>query len=75
MVYYNTTAITVLQDGAIGTERQPQQPTHYFGSHWLLHLDPTQLKNCLVAHRALKGVLDPSQVLILGVVSAQSVLF
>lgn len=65
----------MLQDGVIGAERHPQQPTHYSGSHWLLHLDPTQLKICLVAHGAFKGVLDPSQVLILGVVSAQPVLF
>jgi len=74
LFYYNTTTMTALQDGVIGTERHSEQPTHWFGSHWLLHLDPTQLKNCLVAHTALKGVLDPRQVHILGVVSAQPVL-
>lgn len=67
--------MSAIQHGVKGTERHPQQPTHCFGSHWRLHLDPAQLKNCLVAQGALKGELDPSQVLILGVVSAQPVLF
>lgn len=31
------------------------------GSHRLLHLDPTQLQNCLGAPRALQGGLSPAR--------------